>query len=129
MGAAKRGGRAAVTIVSSSRSLTTGIAYRKAGLLREASDLYYSPNLDLGEAKKLLDTPGVLWEAAEADVVAGSSHESVAAYLQHVDRMSEGYVNGSELYGRDAIMVRALRLLEWIRARGTITSSCAHRAS
>lgn len=77
--------------------------WHKAGLMKGATDDFYAPELDLAEAKQLVEKRGLLWAAAEADCAA-RGEASVDKYLQEVDTATRKFLHNKELYGRDGMM-------------------------
>lgn len=77
--------------------------FDERGLLHGATDQYYSLKLDLADAKALVEEPGALWKAAEADVAAGGRGASVDDYLQGVDASVRAFLDRNELHGRESI--------------------------
>ena len=93
--------------------------FDERGLLRGATDEYYSPELDLVDAKALVEEPGALWKAAEADVAAGGHGASVDGYLQGVKARVRAFLDRKELHDRENITVRT-RLRGGARGAGAL---------
>lgn len=92
--------------------------WRCALMDKTATDSYYSNDLNLAEAARVLVKPKFLWSAAEADAAAAGL--SVDTYMQSVNKQADEFMRCGSLHDRDGARDQLRSLLIGEKGKGML---------